>query len=263
MEATMLRFLLAAFFCCAVLTEPALAIKQQPKQAGATSRFKKVKKKIVKVTRKAGSSTVRVLRAILNIPSELRGSKEGRIAQNERADAQGLYPIRNKDDEELVELPKSPYLVVDGRLVPPHQRYCRKCVVKPLLALAKDHYTTFGKPFRITGAFRSVEEQARMASYRKVTYRRRGKTYFRLVKNSINAAPASGPDASLHLRGTTIDFGQGQMTPDEKKWMQGRLIEMKQAEIVYPIQEEVSPCFHIVFCWNEPVKSPAQTIAGN
>ena len=125
--------------------------------------------------------------------------------------------------------------VQDGTLV----RVCKYvCVVSPKLtverryalpatavfleSLAVDFYTVFHQPLMVDSAIRAATTQRGL--------------------HLRNAAPAYGPRASSHERGTTVDISK-HLTIDQQRWLVTRLLYHYALGHVLVIQER--GCFHI------------------
>lgn len=167
------------------------------------------------------------------MPIALRGSHEVLVHQNIIADVEGLGRIQNDaqlramvHSGDLVPLPASPVLNVDGRL-PFNRRYCRPWTAKFLSDLSAAHSSVFGRPLQLTSAVRTVDFQRHLARY------------------NGNAAPAFGDTASPHLTGQAIDIGKKGMTQHEIAWMREVLGQLQNSGKLDVEEEFEQACFHI------------------
>jgi hypothetical protein len=163
----------------------------------------------------------------------LKGSHESLVRQNVRSDEEGLSRIQDdadlqamRRDGELVGLPTSAALIVDGRL-PANRRYCRSWTAQFLSDLSRVHYGRFHQPLQVNSAVRTVEYQRRLE----------------LVNG--NAAPAEGEDASPHLTGATIDIAKKGLSMEEIGWMRAYLRPLQAAGRIDVEEEFYQACFHI------------------
>ena len=166
--------------------------------------------------------------------TSLRGSPRKAKLQNQWADRANIKPIRS--DKELAELKKSGQLVplpmsagitIDERLEP-RLRFCRPETMAFFAAFGKSFYSTFASSFRVTSAVRTIP-------YQKA-----------LRKRNKNAAAAEGPEASSHLRGTTIDITKVGLTKKQVRWLRKNLgIKAAKGEIIVA-EEFKQSVFHVM-----------------
>lgn len=164
-------------------------------------------------------------RAIATDPASLR-------LQNEEADRDRLPRIKNKSalreligDGELVPFPSSPSLRVH---IPRERAFARPWVVTFVTTVADDFYRVFGKPLQVNSAVRTLDEQRRLRRWNR------------------NAAPLSGPNASVHPTGLAVDLQRRGLSPVELRWLRIRLL-LASARQEAIIEEELrQPCFHVV-----------------
>lgn len=196
-------------------------------------------------------------------PTELRGSTEQRIGQNQRAESLGIGQIANDEmlarlvqEKILVELVDGDNYFIDrGAETKPHKitrrvkgkRVVVNCDPKPneifvypwvkeyMDKLAADYFLKFKKKFKITSGAGSLNERILM--------RTKGSCYY-----TPNAAQATNPlEESLHARAIAIDISRKGMKASEIKWMRERLIADKTKGVEFeidPIEESI--CYHIV-----------------
>lgn len=156
------------------------------------------------------------------------------LIQNERADADNLSRMR--DVSMIQKFARSGYLVrvpveTDTYYlhdIPSSFRYCRPWTKLFLDRLSRQYEARFHEPLRITSLVRTVDRQARLA-------RRNG-----------NAADASGPTASSHLTGATLDISKHSMSPAGQAWLRDVLYSLRQAGYLYAIEEFEQPVFHVM-----------------
>ncbi len=171
------------------------------------------------------------------VPS-LRGSKTKQQTQNLRANEEGLTRI--KDDSMLnrfvasgllVPLPESGVVKVDPRL-DEDRRYARPWTKR----FAENFGTAFHKQFKdtlqINSGVRTVESQKE------------------LRRTNGNAAAATGPNASSHLTGSTLDITYLHMTADQKRWAENYLREREAKGWITAVEEVKQKVFHIMVYQN-------------
>lgn len=179
-------------------------------------------------------------------PSEaasLRGFLEKAELQNQWADRAGVKPIRSekeladlKRSGQLVPFPVGPGVVTDGRIMP-ELRFCRPEVRAFLVSLGRVFNAVFVDAFCVTSAVRTVTYQEA------------------LRKRNLNAAPTTGPEASSHLRGTTIDITKVGLTGEQVRWLRKRLGAMASKGQVIVVEEFGQSVFHVMV---RPIRSQAK-----
>lgn len=187
-------------------------------------------------------------------PANLAGSKEVETWLNSQVDKLGMARI--DDDVELYYLINIGYLVpipenicVDSRLEE-KWRYVMPQVARFLLELQEEFSQTFGEAcFMVNSAVRTVPRQI------EVTIGSGTKKNGNDKKN-LNAAAVTGPRASLHLTGATIDIGKldptwlskskmVQLKPRVIRWMRENLIKY-EVDGIFDVTEEFGQAvFHV------------------
>jgi hypothetical protein len=175
----------------------------------------------------------------------LRGTAAIQRQQNIVADKQKLPRVKSEKhlrklikERKLVHLPVAKYVTVD-RGLPRTLQYCHPRVRTWLFDVNRDYGVWASSeakkcprcnneihPWRVTSAVRTPEHQLALRNGNK---KGRGR--------NVNAARVSGPMASSHLTGATIDISQLRHTPKEVRWMQQRLLTGKNAGTVIPVEE--------------------------
>ncbi|MDB5194265.1 MAG: hypothetical protein JWN50_279 [Parcubacteria group bacterium] len=171
--------------------------------------------------------------AVSQKPS-LKGSAQKLRHDNAVADSEHLSKI--KDDKEverfksaglLVPIPDRRYgLIVDPRL-PEDRRLCRPQTIRFLKALGKKIYKKFHRYLQVNSCTRDVETQEE------------------LRERNRNAAPVSGPTASLHLRGNTVDIRRMGLPDDVQNFVRAELRSLKAACKIDPIEETRQAVWHV------------------
>ena len=148
--------------------------------------------------------------------------------------ADGLHLPRIKNNSELKEL------IDDGELVPitagpdlhiafPRNRaYLRPWAAEALSDLSRDFYSTFGQPLWVDSAVRTVQFQHRLRRWNR------------------NAAPASGPTASVHPAGIAFDLKRRGLTMLQVRWLEWRLLVWALGGLVTVEEENRHSCVHVV-----------------
>lgn len=165
----------------------------------------------------------------------LKGSRASQLRQNQMADREGLSRITNrkalnrmKRSKRLVRILPTPVLVVDGRL-PLERAYTRPWTLAFLRDLAKANSRKFpGTRIRVNSAVRTVEGQRALA-------RRNG-----------NAATATGPTASSHLTGATVDLARIGLTNKQDAWLGQYLLNLEKRGLVEVTREERQRVYHVM-----------------
>ena len=192
--------------------------------------------------------------------ADLDGSDCSMLYQNLEAERLGYFRVKDKDD--LDAMKESGRLVAfpeEGRLryhpnFPPERRWAlphAERFVAELLAPA--FYERFGKPLPLNSAVRPPEFQAGLKTGKSKEARNR------------NAAPTSGPLASSHLRGITVDIGKYRYPPGltgplsvkalarareelsdrELEWLRGTLLFFEACGILEATEEAYQAVFHV------------------
>lgn len=165
----------------------------------------------------------------------LRGSRGSLQKQNAIADREDLTRIRNEDAIArfvraglLVPIPDGKYgIVVDQRLED-DRRYCRPWTVKFLKDLGTRFQKKFGKPIRVNSCVRDKETQEDLRD-------RNG-----------NAARTSGPRASSHLTGSTVDIARIGLNGTEQAFIRSRLLFHERGGRIEATQESRQAVWHIM-----------------
>ncbi len=166
--------------------------------------------------------------------ASLRGSPQKAELQNRWADRAGIKSIRSEKElaelkklSQLVPLPVAMGVAVDDRLAPEF-RFCRPEVRTFLGALGKSFSGAFASSFRVTSAVRTV-------TYQKT-----------LQKDNLNAAETSGPKASSHLRGTTIDITKIGLAEKQIQWLRKHLGDGAAKGRLIVVEEFQQAVFHVM-----------------
>ncbi len=164
----------------------------------------------------------------------LRGSHEAQRRQNEEADRENLSRIRDPKHLEwmkangfLVGLPETGEVRVDPRLEP-ELRFCRPWVREFLLKFGSDFYGRFKKAIQVNSAARTVKYQKK------------------LRKTNPNAADTSGPTASSHLTGATVDIAKLGYASAEVRWMRKYLFNLEKSGKILATEEYEQLVFHVM-----------------
>ena len=164
----------------------------------------------------------------------LRADSSSQAEQNRLADIDHLSRMKDKEMVQRwarlqllspVKVRTSDYYV---HAVPEDYRYLRPWAYVFLQRLGKQFRSRFGRPLRVTSMLRTV-------SYQRALARRNG-----------NAAPSTGPKASVHLTGACLDISKKDMTRTHQSWMRNVLANLRQKGYLYAIEEFRQPVFHIL-----------------
>ena len=177
-----------------------------------------------------------VLVALIAAPAEadLRADTSSQVKQNELADNDHLSRMK---DKAMVQRWARLQLLVPVKertrdyylhAVPADYRYLRPWAYLFLQRLGQQFRNRFGHPLRVTSLVRTV-------SYQRSLARRNG-----------NAAPSSGPKASVHLTGACLDFSKRDMTRTQLSWVRNVLISLREQGYLYAIEEFRQPAFHVL-----------------
>lgn len=112
--------------------------------------------------------------------------------------------------------------------VPADYRYLRPWALLLLERLSQQFRNRFGRPLRVTSLLRTV-------SYQKS-----------LARRNANAAPSSGPKASVHLTGACLDISKKGMTRTQQRWVRNVLAQLHNRKYLYAIEEFRQPAFHVL-----------------
>ncbi len=163
----------------------------------------------------------------------LRGSKKSEKIQNKKADESDLSRIKN--DTELARMKKNGRLVhintkhvkVDNDLKPKY-RYVRPWTNVFLSDMGKAFYDSFGVSLQVNSAVRTVLHQKK------------------LCKTNCNAADVSGPRASSHLTGATVDIAKIGLSKIQLKWVRKYLLNMESKKLIEATEEHAQLVFHVM-----------------
>lgn len=164
----------------------------------------------------------------------LRADSSSQGEQNRLADMDHLSRMKDKEMVQRwarLQLLKpvaqrtSDYYV---HAVPTDYRYLRPWAHLFLQRLARQFRTRFGRPLRITSMLRTVSYQRSLA------------------RRNANAAPSTGPKASVHLTGACLDISKKDMTRTHQSWVRNVLARLHQQQYLYAIEEFRQPTFHVL-----------------
>jgi hypothetical protein len=166
--------------------------------------------------------------------ASLKGSKQSMLLQNQEADREGLVRIKNTiqlerfiKDSLLVSIQKIENVTLDYRMSDSFS------YVKPVTALfiknsSAYYFKNFGLYWQVNSAVRPTENQ-------------------KYLRNSnSNAAPTSGPLASTHSTGATIDISYLGMSDKQMKWMRNYLLYCEAKCWIEATEEHSQTVFHIM-----------------
>ncbi len=112
--------------------------------------------------------------------------------------------------------------------IPSDYRYLRPWARLFLDRISSQFRARFRRPMRVTSLVRTV-------SYQKYLSRRNG-----------NAAPSTGPKASVHLTGACLDLSKKGMTRQQQAWVRNVLGQLRTKGYLYAIEEFQQPTFHVL-----------------
>ncbi len=112
--------------------------------------------------------------------------------------------------------------------IPSDYRYLRPWARLFLERISSQFRSRFGRPMRVTSLVRTV-------SYQRSLLRRNG-----------NAAPSTGPKASVHLTGACLDLSKKGMTRQQQSWVRNVLGQLRRKGYLYAIEEFQQPTFHVL-----------------
>ena len=155
------------------------------------------------------------------------------IEQNLIVDQYHLRRLKNDSELKeaieqgtLVPIESSPYLKVSPRLKP-SRRYCLTQTLTTVQTLANLYFMRFGQPLIISSAVRTLKDQRHLRLWNR------------------NAAPTTGPEASSHSTGATVDLERRRMTPEQTEFMDRLLYLYTREEKVIFIKEKGQLCYHL------------------
>lgn len=169
-----------------------------------------------------------------NAAPNLRATSSSQAEQNRLSDNDHLSRMQNKSMvqrwarlellEPVREKTRDYYL----HAVPADYRYLRPWAHVFLQRLSRQFRSRFGHPLRVTSLLRTV-------SYQKA-----------LARRNANAAPSTGPKASVHLTGACLDISKKGMTRSQQSWVRNVLDQLRKQEYIYAIEEFRQPTFHVL-----------------
>ena len=166
--------------------------------------------------------------------TSLRATSSSQAEQNRLADEDHLSRMQ---DKQMVQRWARLELLVPIRektrdyylhAVPADYRYLRPWAKLLLDRLASQFRTRFGRPLRITSLLRTVSYQNALA------------------RRNANAAPSTGPKASVHLTGACLDISKKGMTRTQQAWVRSVLSSLREKQYLYAIEEFHQPTFHVL-----------------
>ena len=166
--------------------------------------------------------------------SALRATSQSQTDQNRLADEDHLSRMQ---DKAMVQRWTRLQLLVPVKektrdyylhAVPSDYRYLRPWAHTFLQRISNQFRSRFGRPMRVTSLLRTV-------SYQKSLARRNG-----------NAAPSTGPKASVHLTGACLDLSKKGMTRAQQAWVRNVLLNLRTKGYLYAIEEFTQPTFHVL-----------------
>lgn len=157
---------------------------------------------------------------------------QAQLEQNRVIDQQKLERIT--DEKRLAELLSEHRLVViqptqalSLGLLPRTRRACLPSTLSFLTMISEVYFNTFQQPLLVTSAVRPLTVQRR------------------LLRWNRNAAPTTGPLASSHPTGATVDISRRQMTASQLRFMESLLLLHASLGRVIVLEEKHQACFHI------------------
>ncbi len=163
----------------------------------------------------------------------LKGSKKSQRKQNQVAYHEGLTRI--KDDKQLKKFTKAKILVPISSKVRVDHRLARKFrVVRPEANKLLVDLTKAGKN-RFHKNIVKVNSAVRTIAYQKKLRHRNG-----------NAAKISGPLASSHPTGATVDIAKKGLSRPQLQWMRYRLAMLEDRGLIEVTEEHRQPVFHLM-----------------
>ena len=180
------------------------------------------------------SVLVLALTSLAQAEPNLRADSTSQAEQNRLADMDHLSRMKDKEMVHRwtrlqlltpVAQRTSDYYV---HAVPSDYRYLRPWAHLFLQRLARQYRSRFGRPLRVTSMLRTV-------SYQKS-----------LARRNANAAPSTGPKASVHLTGACLDISKKEMTRAHQSWVRNVLASLHEKKYLYAIEEFRQPTFHVL-----------------
>lgn len=167
-------------------------------------------------------------------PNPLKGSRSALAEQNRKANEEDLTRI--KDDDMLERFIKHGYLVplqgnsnycVDRRL-DDDQAYVRPYTRKFVERLSEQYHSKFGQKLQVNSGIRTQKDQKK------------------LRRRNVNAAPYSGPLASSHMTGATVDITKKKLKKNGIKWLRTVLSDLDRRGVIEATEEKKQSVFHIM-----------------
>ena len=164
----------------------------------------------------------------------LKGSRHSQLVQNQEADKEGLSRIKN--DRQLCQMKKNHLLVpitkkveIDHRLKKKF-RYVRPWTNEFMAEMAIAFKKRFGsdEKIRVNSAVRTIASQCL------------------LRRRNCNAAKISGPTASSHLTGATVDIAKRNLDHAELEWVMNYLANAERRHEIEVTEEHRQPVFHFM-----------------
>ncbi len=165
--------------------------------------------------------------------ASLIATHDSAVQQNIIADEQNLSRLSEvqltsfKANGRLVQLRNTDIIRVDHR-IPARFQWTLPTTEAFIVELADAYYKRFGRRLQINSAVRTVE-------YQRGLRRRNG-----------NAAATSGPKASTHLTGATIDIAKLHLPSDHVDWLRLELLVYEALGRVDATEEFAQAVFHIM-----------------
>ncbi len=164
---------------------------------------------------------------------KLKGSKSSLKKQNEVADKHNMSRMKNKKQIKRMKnkgyLKKLPRKTEDYYTTMPEDlAYVRPYTKLFIERFSSQYGSKFDKRLKISSATRTFDYQRH------------------LRKRNRNAAPYSGPLASSHLTGATIDISKKGMSNREKRWIRNVLITLEKKGYIEAVEEFAQSTFHVM-----------------
>ena len=165
---------------------------------------------------------------------DLRANSSSQIEQNRLADIDHLSRMK---DKAMVQRWARLQLLVPVKertrdyyvhAVSADYRYLRPWAYLFLQRLGQQFRNRFGQPLRVTSLLRTVAYQRSLA------------------RRNSNAAPSTGPKASVHLTGACLDISKKDMTRAHQSWVRNVLASLREKDYLYAIEEFKQPTFHVL-----------------
>jgi hypothetical protein len=172
---------------------------------------------------------------VLSGQDSLKGSPNALLEQNRVADKENLSRLESEREISrfvqlrlLVSIPNGSYGIrVDPRLER-SRRYCRPWTIEFLKDLGTRFQKEFKKTLQVNSCVRDIETQEDLRD-------RNG-----------NAAKTSGPRASSHLTGATVDISRLGLSRKEQEFIRGRLLIHERANRIEATEENQQKVWHIM-----------------